>query len=198
MIKTLSTIALAGIIAATITGCGGTPAPKVEKQETADFRCRKGDQLAPEWTCNPNVEGAAYAGLGIGESRNESMRRKIAIANGRQSLAMQIQTKVKAKMEAFTRSTGNGTAETIDTVSTSVSKQTAQVALEGSKAIKSWTAKTGTLYVLVTVPEKTVNAGVKNAVKAAVNSSRSNDDALWQQFQSKQALDSLDKEFPTD
>ncbi len=199
MIKIISSALVAGLIAVSFTACGGA-APKVEKsqEESADFRCRKAGQLAPEWTCNPNAEGAAYAGLGIGESKNESMRRKIAIANGREGLAKQIQTKVKAKMESFTRSTGNGTAETIDTVSTSVSKQTAQVSLVGSKAVKSWTAKTGTLYVLVTVPEKTVNSGVKDAVKAAVDSSKGNDNALWQQFQSKTALDSLDKEFPTE
>ncbi len=195
MIKVISSVVVAGLMAVSFTACGGS-APKVEKkqEETADFRCRKDNQLAPEWTCNPNVEGASYAGLGIGESKMESMRRKIAVGNGREGLAMQIQTKVKAKMEAFTRSTGNADAETIDTVSTSVSKQTAQVSLEGSKAVKSWTSKTGKLYVLVTVPEQTVNAGVKNAIK----SSKGNDNALWQQFQSKQALDSLDKEFPTD
>ena len=194
MIKTISSIALAGLIAVSITACGGA-APKAE--EEADFRCKKDGQLAPEWTCNPNAEGAAFAGLGIGQSKMESMRRKIAVANGRQSLATQIQTKVKAKMETFTRSTGNGDAETIDNVSTSVSKQTAQVSLEGSKAVKSWTSKTNKLYVLVTVPEKAVNAGVKDAVKS-IASSKGNDDALWQQFQSKNALDSLDKEFPTD
>ena len=194
MIKTISSIALAGLIAVSITGCGGAT-PEVEE---ADFRCKKGDQLAPEWTCNPNAEGAAYAGLGIGQSQMESMRRKIAVANGRQSLASQIQVKVKAKMETFTRSTGNASAETIDNVSTSVSKQTAQVSLEGSKAVKSWTSKDNTLYVLVTVPEKAVNSGAKNAMKKAIASSKGNDDALWQQFQSKNAMEGLDKEFPTE
>jgi len=48
--------------------------------------------------------------------------------------------------------------------------------------------------MLVTVPEATVNG----EVKAAVKTSFKNDNALWQQFQSKNALESLDKEFPTE
>ncbi|EDZ61765.1 conserved hypothetical protein [Sulfurimonas gotlandica GD1] len=47
--------------------------------------------------------------------------------------------------------------------------------------------------MLVTVPEATVNGEVKEAVK----NSFKNDQALWQQFQSKNALEGLDKEFPT-
>jgi hypothetical protein len=47
--------------------------------------------------------------------------------------------------------------------------------------------------MLVTVPESTVNGEVREAVKTSFK----NDEALWQQFQSKQALESLEKEFPT-
>ncbi len=49
--------------------------------------------------------------------------------------------------------------------------------------------------MLVTVPEQEVNEKVKETIQNG--SSLKNDDALWQQFQSKQALESLDKEFPT-
>jgi hypothetical protein len=52
--------------------------------------------------------------------------------------------------------------------------------------------------MLVTVPAENVNKEVKKAYKEAVDSSFKNDNALWQQFQSKQALESLDKEFPTE
>ena len=101
-------------------------------------------------------------------------------------------------METFTRSTGAGSSETVDQVATAVSKQVAKVTLRGSKQVDAWTAPSGTLYVLVAVPEKEVNAAAKKAVKEAVKTSFKNDQALWQQFQSKQALESLDKEFPTE
>ncbi len=191
MIKFISSIALAGLIAATMTGCGGeTPKPK----EDADFRCKQENVLAPKWTCVPFVEGA-YAGVGIAEKSAAGMghMRRVAMANGRSDLAQQIQTQVKDKIELFTRTTGVSDTETVDKVTTAVTKQVAKVDLQGSKAVDSWTAPSGNLYLLVTVPESTVN----KEVKKAVSSSFKNDNALWQQFQSKQALESLEKEFPT-
>jgi ribosomal protein S20 len=190
MIKTISSLVLAGAIAATITGCGGvTPEPKAE----ADFSCHQENVQAPEWTCNPMVEGA-YAGLGIGKSKNLSMKRRMAMAEGRSDLAQQIKSQVKDKVEKFTRSTGGGDQETIDQVTTAVTKQVAKVDLSGSKAVASWTSPSGALYLLVTVPESVVNGEVKESVKTSFK----NDQALWQQFQSKNALEGLEKEFPTE
>ncbi|EHP29360.1 hypothetical protein SMGD1_0833 [Sulfurimonas gotlandica GD1] len=193
MIKTLSSIALAGIIAATITGCGGaTPAPQAE--EEFDNRCKQENVLAPKWTCVPMVEGA-YAGVGVAAKSAAGMghMRRVALANGRSDLAQQIKSQVKDKVETFTRTTGVAEGETVDQVNTAVSKQIAKVDLQGSKGVDAWTAPSGSLYMLVTVPEATVNGEVKEAVK----NSFKNDQALWQQFQSKNALEGLDKEFPT-
>ena len=191
MIKSFRTIAAAGIIAATITGCGGeAPAPAADP----DFRCKQENVLAPKWTCVPMVEGA-YAGVGVAKKSAAGMghMRRIALANGRSDLAQQIKSQVKDKVETFTRTTGNGDAETVDAVTTAVSKQVAKVDLQGSKGVDTWTSPSGALYMLVTVPEATVNC----EVKAAVKTSFKNDKALWQQFQSKQAMDGLEKEFPT-
>lgn len=191
MIKTISSTILAGLIAATITGCsssGTAPAPE------EDFRCKQENTLAPKWTCVPMVEGA-YAGVGIANKTAAGMghMRREALANGRSDLAQQIKSQVKDKVETFTRTTGNGTQETVDKVTTAVSKQVAKVDLQGSKGVDTWTAPSGNLYMLVTVSEDSVN----NAVKGAVQNSFKNDEALWQQFQSKKAMESLDKEFPS-
>ena len=191
MIKSLTTIVAAGIIAATITGCGGdAPAPAAE----ADFRCKQEGVLAPKWTCVPMVEGA-YAGVGTSPKSAAGMghMRRVALANGRSDLAQQIKSQVKDKVETFTRTTGVGDAETVDMVNTAVSKQVAKVDLQGSKGVDVWNAPSGTLYMLVTVSQDSVNGAVKNAVKTSFK----NDEALWQQFQSKQAMDGLEKEFPT-
>lgn len=190
MIKSLTTIAAAGIIAATITGCGSAPVPAADP----DFRCKQENVLAPKWTCVPMVEGA-YAGVGVATKSAAGMghMRRVAMANGRSDLAQQIKSQVKDKVETFTRTTGKANDETVDAVTTAVSKQVAKVDLQGSKGVDVWTSPAGNLYMLVTVPEATVNG----EVKAAVKSSMKNDKALWQQFQSKQAMDGLDKEFPT-
>ncbi|HIP54866.1 MAG TPA: hypothetical protein EYH11_05285 [Sulfurimonas autotrophica] len=190
--KTFVRVIVAGVLVATMTGCGGE-APKPAGDP--DFRCKQEGVLAPKWTCVPMVEGA-YAGVGIAPKSSAGMghMRRVALANGRSDLAQQIKSQVKDKVETFTRTTGVGDAETVDTVSTTVSKQIAKVDLAGSKAVDAWTAPSGTLYLLVVVPETQVNGAVKNAVK----NSFKNDQALWQQFQAKNALEALDKEFPTD
>ena len=191
MIKTISKIALVGLLAASFTACDKEATPSDELDE----RCYKQNEVVPEWVCNSAMEGVTYAAVGIGTSKNESMKTQQAIARARAKLAQQINVKVKAKMEDFMRSTGNGDAETLDAVSTSVTKQTAKVDLAGSRKVKEYTSrKSGTLYVLVAVDDKLVN----QKVKETMSSSHNNENALWQQFQSKQALDALDKEFPTD
>ncbi|MEA3228412.1 MAG: LPP20 family lipoprotein [Campylobacterota bacterium] len=190
MTKTISSIALVGIMAATFAGCGAAPAP----EETLDERCRDdAGVLAPQWVCDSSIEGASYAAVGIGTSKNASMKENQAMTRARAKLAYQVKTQVKAKMEDFMRATGSGDAETIDAVTTAVTKQTAKLDLSGSKKVKSFRSKDGKLYVLVAVPDNVVNKEVKDTMKTSMG----NEQALWQQFQSKQALDSLDKEFPS-
>ena len=195
MKKNIGSIIIATALMATLTGCGDKKPTAAE--EEADFRCRIDGQLAPEWSCgNAGFDGAVTAvgsaplsKLGQGFSRRE------ALANGRSNLAQQIQTTVKDKVELFTRATGVGGAEVADKVSTQVSKQVAKVTLNGSKQMKMWqNPANNSLYVLVGVSEDSLNQEVKNQVK----SSYKNDNALWQQFQSKNALEALEKEFPTD
>jgi len=192
MIKTISKIALVGLIAASFTACDKQAEPSGELDE----RCYKSGEVVPEWVCNSSIEGATYAAVGIGTSKNESMKTQQAIARARAKLSAQVKVQVKAKMEDFMRSTGNGDNETLDAVSTSVTKQLTKIDLSGSRKVKEYTSrKSGTLYVLVAVDDKLVNSNVKKTITQA--SSHNNEDALWQQFQSKQALDALDKEFPT-
>lgn len=194
MKKLIGSVVLAAALAATFSGCSGKDA----QPEEANFECTQEGVRAPEWTCMPDsaVEGsltdlgsAPFSKLGAGFTRTEAM------ANARNSLSFQVETKVKAKVEQFARSTGAGSDEVADKVSTQVSKQTSKIALTGSKQLKSWQhPTTKTLYVLVGVDEKSINQEAKNNVK----SSYKNDNALWQQFQAKNALESLEKEFPTE
>lgn len=193
MTKAISSIALATLLTVAFTGCSTEPEPS--DAQGSNFACKQDGQLAPKWTCVPMVENA-YAGVGVARKSAAGIghMRKVALANGRSDLAQQIQSQVKDKVETFTRTTGNGASETVDQVTTAVSKQVAKVSLNGSKAVDAWTSDAGNLYLLVTVPESTVNTEAKNAVKTSFK----NDNALWQQFQSKNALEELEKEFPTD
>jgi len=197
MIKTASKIALIALVVAGFSACSEKkPEPK-KNDAYKTFECKQENVLAPSWTCIPDVAGY-YAAIGVAEksAAGISHMRRVALMNGRSALAQQIQTEVKDKMEGFTRATGNGSAETVDKVTTAVTKQVAKVSLKGSKAINMWQAPSGAIYMLVAVPNENVNKAVKDAVKTAASSFK-NDNALWQQFQSKQALEALEKEFPS-
>lgn len=194
MKKFVGSLVVAAAIAATFTGCSS----KEAEPEEVSFHCMQDNVRAPKWTCNPDsaMEGAItdlgsapYSVQGAGFTRRE------ALANARSNLAQQISSLVKDKVETFARSTGIGGSEVADKVSTQVSKQTAKVSLKGSKQLEFWQhPKNKTVYILVGMNEKSMNEEVQKNVK----SSYKNDNALWQQFQSKNALEGLEKEFPTD
>lgn len=199
MTKTIKNIVTLTLIVAAITGCSSKkPQPKKEEVYTPSFTCKQEGVAAPRWTCIPEVPGF-YAAVGVAQksAAGTAHMRRVALMNGRSDLAQQIESNIKDKIEGFTRATGNGSAETVDKVTTAVTKQVAKVDLKDSKAIDMWNAPSGALYILVTVPKSNVNKEVKKAFKKTVDSSFNNDNALWQQFQSKQALENLEKEFPT-
>jgi len=194
MKKIMKNITIITVALITLSACSDKePTPNKEAYNPT-FKCMQEGVEAPRWTCIPEVKGY-YAGVGVAEKSAAGIAhmRRVALMNGRSDLAQQIQTEVKDKIEGFTRATGNGSSETVDKVTTAVTKQLAKVDLKGSKAVDMWEAPSGALYMLVTVPADNVNGEVKKAIKTSFK----NDNALWQQFQSKQALEQLDKEFPT-
>lgn len=144
---------------------------------------------APEWYCNPEVPNGIAA---IGEAkpnaaRDNNMQRNMAMANGRDALAQQIQVKVQTMLTNWSRATGAGDDQTYEANFENVSRQTAQQTLNGSRQINRWVAPDGTLILLVGLTD---TGELQKALKSNLN----NEKALWQQFQSKQALDELDKQ----
>ena len=146
---------------------------------------------APAWVLTPNVEGGICA-VGIAGATQAGMafQRTQAMANGRDELARQLELKVNNMVKDFTQTTGVGNASTVDRVSSTVSKQVASQTLAGSKQKAMWVADDGEVYVLMVMDPN----AVANATKEAVKTSLKNDQALWQQFQSKKAQDELDAE----
>lgn len=166
-----------------------------EEVVTPDYECTIENVEAPAWVCGGNTLEGHYVAVGSAplSQLGQSFSRREAMANARSNLAQQIQTDVKDKVETFARSTGVGGSEVADKVSTQVSKQVARATLGGSRQLKYWQAPSKEIYLLVGVPVDQVNKEVQNQVR----SSYQNDDALWQQFQAQNALEALEKEFPT-
>jgi len=148
----------------------------------------------PAWVLDPSMEGGLSA-VGSAKMSKAGMQftRTEALANARDELARQMSVKVKNMVKNFTEVTGVGDDETVDRVSSQVSKQLSSQVLAGSKQKKMWKSKDGELFVLVVLdPEAAIKA--VNAVREAVKTSYKNEKALWQKFQAKKAQEELNAE----
>lgn len=189
MNKSLLNILVGSTLALSLSGCFGDKAPiKTEP----DFSCHQDGQRAPEWACNPYLEGSISA-LGIAEKNagdDYGMQRAEAIAEGRDSLANQLSVKVSTLFKSYKGTTGSGADGTFDKSTSKVSKQLASEVLSGSKAVESWRSDKGTLYVLVGLSNEPVKAAMEKAVKTSYKS----DKAMYQKFLASQAQGELDAE----
>lgn len=188
------TIKFAGLTIASVfllAGCSSKPAKEKAPEEAAFAQhCEYATGVrAPQWYCDPSMEGGIAA---VGEAKpnpagDRNLQRTVAMGNARDELARQMELQVKNMLENWARTTGTGDAQTYEANIENVSRQVSQQTLQGSTQIGRWVAPDGTLVLLVGMREQT-------KIEQNIKTSLRNENALWQQFQSKQALDSLDQE----
>lgn len=175
-----------------LAACGGKSAPVVVAPPQEDIfveHCEyRAGERAPEWYCSPDIEGGIAA---IGEAKpnagnDSNFQRSEAMANARDALARQMEVKVDNMFKNFAQTTGGGDDATYDKATSNVSRQVASETLKGSRQLKRWVAKDGTLVLLVGMSDST-------EVIDNIRSSLRNEKALWQQFQAQKAQDELDE-----
>ena len=192
MKKTILKTVCVAVAATLFTGCmGKAPAAPVKEAEP-DFRCKQDGQLAPDWTCNPYLEGSIVA-LGIAPKNagnDQGMQRAEAVAEGRDALANQLSVKVSTMFKSYKATTGAGADATFDKSNSKVSKQLASQTLNGSRGVKTWKSNAGTMYILVGLS----NEPVKKQMEKAIKTSFKNDRAMYQKFLASKADGDLDKE----
>jgi hypothetical protein len=146
---------------------------------------------APAWVLNGYTEGSisAVGSAVIGKSGIQFAKTE-ALAQGRNELARQTSTKVKALVNNFVEQTGLGDDQMVDRFSKQMTKQITNVTLSGSRQKDMWISPSKELYVLVVMDP----AAVKATVKRELTSTYQNDQARWQEFQAKNGEAELDKE----
>jgi len=180
-------------LATTLLMVGCATSSNIAPKEKVDDRCRTvNGQLAPEWVCNPYMEGAIVA---VGQAKpnagnDGSFQRTEAMAEGRDALTQRISTKVSNMIKSYKGATGSGEDATFDKSVSKVSKQLASQTLQGSRGIKSWRDKKGELYILVGVSTDKVQSSLNKAIKTSYK----NDQALYQQFLAHKAQGDLEQE----
>jgi len=144
---------------------------------------------APLWVCDAPVEGMAVGAVGSAAKSEAgvSFMKQMAATDARVQLAQNIKVQVQNMIKQYAETTGAGTAETVDRVNTSVTKQITDQTLQGTKVFRSITSPDGTMFVLVGLDE----AASQKLTEAAVKTSMNNDRAAWQQFKAQKGQDEL-------
>lgn len=169
------------------TGCSNK-----EMQTSGDVYVDPELQGAPSWVLMPVVEGTVSevgsakrnAASDIGFQRNEAM------ADARDNLARQIESKVSNMFKSYKATTGSGESGTFDASVENVSKQIASQTLRGTVVKNTWISKTGTLYVLMAIDTQTVADMMEKSIKTSFK----NDKALYQKFLASKAQGELEEE----
>lgn len=186
MIKTAVLTCFSALV---LVGCGSkevVPPELVVLEQPCEFTP---GVRAPEWYCNPDVEGMIAA---VGEARpnparDNNLQRTMAMASARDALAQQLEVKVQGMLTNWARTTGADDAQTYEANFENVSRQVTQQTLSGSRQINRWVAPDGTLVLHVGMSEQ-------SQLRDSLLTSLRNEQALWQQFQSQQSLQELDRQ----
>lgn len=180
--RTLRLSLAAVVTAGTLTACGGAKVVACTFPNSPSIE-------APGWICDEPVAGVEVSAVGSAEksAAGTSFMKTQAATTARVQLAQNVQVEVSNMVKNYVETTGIGNGQTVDKVSTSVTKQITSQTLNGSRIYKSRTGPSGTIYVLVGMN----SAAVSKTAKTAITSSMGKDKALWQQFRSKKAQDEL-------
>jgi len=181
--KTLRNSVTAIFVSGLLSACGGA-------QVTAACTFPDSPSIeAPGWICDEPVAGVQVSAMGSAakSAAGTSFMKTQAVTSARVQLAQNAQVEVSNMVKNYVETTGIGNSQTVDKVSTSVTKQITTQTLNGSRIYKSRTGPSGTIYVLVGMD----SAAVSKTAKSAITSSMGKDKALWQQFRSKKAQDDL-------
>jgi hypothetical protein len=176
---------IAGAIAVSaLTACGGAE-PKAANE--CVFPNTK--EVAPLWVCDAPVEGAEVTAVGsvAKSSAGHNFMKTMAVAAARDELARNMKVYVTNMVKSYVEATGAASAETVDQVNTSVSKQITKETLVGSRIFRTVIAPDGSMYALVGFDKPVAKENAQDAIK----NSMKNDGALWQQFKAKKAQDEL-------
>ena len=180
-----SVVLAGGLALSVLAGCGGASQPT----KTVECTYPGTQAAAPLWVCDAPVEGVEVSAVGSAQksAAGHNFMKTMAVAAARDELARSMKVYVNNMVKSYVETTGAASAETVDKVNTSVSKQITKTTLEGSRLYRTTTAPDGTLFALVGLNKEQAKAQAKDAL----SNSMKNDAALWQQFKAKKAQDEL-------
>ncbi len=151
------------------------------------------EMAAPGWICDMPVDGVEVSAVGSFRKTAAGIQfqKTQATAAARNALASRMKVLVKRMVKNYASTTGVGDDETVDTVSSDVSKHVTNETLLGTKVFRTRVnPETRTMYVLIGMDPD----GAATNAQTAIKSSYKNKKAMWQRFLAKKADEDLDAE----
>lgn len=147
---------------------------------------------APGWVCDQPVDGIEVSAVGSAKKTAAGLdfMKDQASTSARVQLAKTMRVHVNNLVKQYAEVTGQGGAETIDQVNSSMTKVITEQTLSGSKLIRTSFAPDGTIYALVGLDSKAVKAYTEEVLRTSINQEK----AAWQKLQSNKTADELAKE----
>jgi len=175
------------LISAVVLGHAACSTPKKDVISECVFPGT--DKSAPLWVCDAPVEGMTVGAVGSTQKSEAgaAFMKQMATTDARVQLAQSMKVQVQNMIKQYAETTGAGSAETVDRVNTSVTKQITDQTLQGTKVFRSIVAPDGSMYVLVGLDEASAQKLTETAIKTSMN----NDRAAWQQFKAQKGQDEL-------
>lgn len=175
------------VLAAAIAGCASN-----NPSDTAAI-------ALPSWISNPTIEDGIASSTCVRSSGHFNIDQKQAIAEARQGLAQQIQTRVRAMDETYQNNTLTEDGTTAGGVFESVSQQVTEQNLRGAVPERIEIIKIGdtlqTCAMVVMKPDQTKALFDKLVAQSGVTLSAQDERVLFQQFKAQQARDRLEAQF---
>lgn len=152
----------------------------------------------PEWVMNPSVEGGIAESTCVQSSGHFNIDRKQAIAEARQGLAQQIQSRVEAMDETYSNRTTTEDGTTAGGTFESVSRQVTEQNLSGAVPERVELVRIGDqtqLCAMVAMrPDQTRDLFNKLVAQSGAKLGAQDEQVLFQQFKAEQARKRLDSQ----
>jgi hypothetical protein len=152
------------------------PAPEPQPQQSID---------APDWFLNPPQADDAIYGIGTAKMSDLARSRNVATSRARNDIAFQMNAQIQAAITDYAQESGvDDNNQVINFVET-ISRQTTETTLQGTRQEEAYVAQDGTVFVLVSFPKN-------NFLQASQEAFQRNEDAAFAEFKAQQALERLD------
>jgi hypothetical protein len=141
----------------------------------------------PDFFLSPPTPEDQFVGLGMAKLSDDNLSRTTALARARADIAAQVAVSVETMLTDYAQESGaDGNTQTLTFVER-VSKEVADIELQGAITKEQYPANDGTWYVMVYFPRASMIEEVGNVFAR-------NEDAAFAEFKAEQALDRLNAE----